>query len=407
VSRGNWIRLLQASLRIQLRHKLRSALALLGVILGAGAVVAMVGIARAGHDAILEQIEALGTNVLVVSAAPQRLVGGRSRERGTVTTLVPSDGRAIALELRDIVRWAAVQSRRLPVKYGSLTKTTPVVGASFEYFEIRELALARGRLFDPEETSRRVAVLGSTVARDLFGAGNPVGERVKINRVSFDVVGVLSEQGQVLGAAPEDDRVYVPLQTAMRRLFNVTHLEAIVLQVRSRDKMRSGASAVKGVMREAHRLSAARADDFTVLNQKELLDVQTEAQERLNVLTSAIAAVSLLVGGIGILAIMTMSVKERTREIGVRRAIGAKRRDVFWQFLLESALLSLLGGALGVLLGLGVLEAAARVGEYRASVDWPVVGLAFAFAVLTGVVFGIYPSVRAARLVPIAALRYE
>ncbi|MFQ5790706.1 MAG: ABC transporter permease [Acidobacteriota bacterium] len=407
--RVKWLRILHASLRIQLRHKLRTALALLGIILGAAAVVLMVGIARGGRQAILDQLEALGTNVLIVSAGAQRIVGGRAREPGKVTTLRLRDGKALAGEIRDIVSWAAVQNARLPVKYGPLTKLSLVVGTTPEYFQIRNLEVEHGRWFEPEEVTgaQRVAIIGKAVARDLFGGDHPIGELIKVDRIHFRIIGVMAEQGQVLGAATEDDRVYVPLTAALRRLLNVSHLDSIVLQVSTQERMDEVARITTWVMREQHRLRPPRKDDFTVLNQKELIDVELEASQRLYFLTSAIAGVSLLVGGIGILAIMTMAVRERTREIGVRRALGAKRRDVFWQFVAESALLSVLGGLLGVAMGLGGVEVASHFADYQAELYWPVVAFAFCFAAFAGILFGIYPSVRAARLQPISALRYE
>ena len=389
-------------------HKLRTALSVLGIVVGVGAVVLVVSAGRGAEKRILDRIRDMGTNLVVVNAGQTRIIAGRQRQLGNVTTLEPEDAVAIAKDCPSVALAAPSTSKKLPVRWEAENTNTNVYGIAPDGFRIRNIAIATGRMFDPEESRgrRRVAILGPTVVENLFGRADPVGLQVRIGRVPFEVIGVTEPKGMDANGQDQDDLVLVPLETAMRRLLNVTYVQTIYAQARRGDLLDQGEQEIRELLRKRHRLGE-KPDDFTIQNQATLLRTEREMAGSMTLLIGSVAGISLLVGGVGILAVMLMSVRERTREIGLRRAVGALRRDIRNQFLFESALLAGTGGMVGVIGGVGLSLVVSRLGYWPAVVSWPAAAFAFVFAVGVGVFFGLYPAIRAARLQPIESLRSE
>ena len=377
--------------------------------LGVVGVVCSVNYGAGGSQQILDQIRRMGTNVLIVTPAESRVVAGRARTGGAVTTLVERDYATIRKTLLTCTRSSAVVTANFWTKAGDLSKNASVVGVEPDYFEIKNWQLADGKLFDAasERIAARLTVLGHTAAVDLFGASSAVGQHVMINRTPFVVVGVLAERGQGLDISNEDNQVYVPLTTAMRRLLNVDHYSGVVIEIDSTDSMNAAAAQARSLLHGLHHIQQNQPDDFQIQNQKTLLDTQLAAASRLDFFLRWIAASALTVSGLGIVAITWIALNERTREIGTRRALGATRNDIFLQVLVETATLAVTGSLLG------------------AAVSWPTshlisqsVGLPFVFqgstatfalavAVILNLALSILPSRKAASVSPLEALMYE
>jgi putative ABC transport system permease protein len=396
------------ALHALLGHPIRTALSLVGIIIGVAAVVLMVAVGEGAQNEVLKKIQSMGTNLIIISAGQVKTFAGRARQVGIVTTLTQRDAMAISSEIPGIVQSAPAQGKRLPLKYGTQSYATQIVGAAPNLPEIKNLSLIRGRFFNEDEDRMmaRVAVLGPTPVKNLFGNTNPVGEVIQIKNVAFEVIGVTKEKGMVAGQ-DEDDQIYIPLNTAMKRLMNVTYLSQIYLQARNTEVMKPAEREIKSLLRERHRLKEDKADDFTIQNQLDILEAERETTESFTLLIGSIAGVSLLVGGVGILAVMLILVRERTNEIGVRRAVGARQKDILLQFMMEATALSVGGGVIGILLGLlGSLVV-------RYATKWPVslsvmpILISFGFSFVVGFFFGVYPARKASRLDPIVALRAE
>ena len=396
------------SLEILAAHKLRTVLSVLGIVVGVAAVVLMVSIGRGAQKRIVDRIRAMGTNLIVVSAGQTSIVAGRKRQVSVATTLVPADAEAIARECPSVALVAPSASRKMTVQWESRTASPNVVGIAPDGFQIRNIAVAAGRPFAPEDGRgrRRVAIVGATVVRNLFDGADPLGRPIRIGRVPFEVIGVAAPKGMDPNGADQDDLILLPLETAMRRLLNVAYIQTIYVQARDSGLLDRAGEEIRALLRSRHRLRQ-KSDDFTIENQAALLKTERETARSIALLVGSVAGISLLAGGVGILAVMLMSVRERTREIGLRRAVGARRRDIRHQFLLEAVLLSGAGGILGVLGGLGATWALALLDYWDAFPSWPAAAAAFFFSAFLGLAFGVYPAVRAARLEPVAALRAE
>jgi putative ABC transport system permease protein len=389
------------------RHRTRSLLMLTCAALGVTGSIAAVNYAAGGRQKVVDQVARLGTNVIVVSALQDRGRGGRARSGAIATTLHEADYRALRREVPAIVRSSALVSASLRLKAAGLSKVAPVIGCEPDYFRIRHWAIAAGEAFDEAQLRRsaRVVLLGATVAKDLFGEDSPVGERLFINRVPFEVIGVLAERGQGLDVTNEDAQVYVPLGAAMRRLLNVEHYSSLVLEVGDFAGLPAAVSEVTALLRDRHRSGALRPDDFSVMNQQQLGDTRLAASNRLGFFVRWIGLSALLVAGVGVLAMAWITVRDRTREIGTRRALGATAADVFYQFAFEAMVLAVAGAACGLVLGWGVSRLVAERSGLPFVFDAGNAALAFAAAILINLAFVSWPARRAARLDPIAALR--
>jgi putative ABC transport system permease protein len=396
------------ALKTLFSHKLRTGLATIGIVVGVCSVIVMVAIGDGAQSQVLAKIQAMGTDLVIVTAGQVKIIAGRPRQTGNVATLTPRDVAAILDESRYVSGAAPAQSRKLLVKYEALSTSTTVTGTTEAVMPIINLAVAQGRFFsdDEDRTLQRVAVLGPTVARNLFADRNPVGEAIRVGKVTFEVIGVLRERGTDLVGNDQDDVIYIPINTALRRLFNLTYINNIYVQAKGSANIEKAAAEITEILRDHHRMRE-RADDFTVQNQTEILKAEQETSQTFTNLLGSVAAISLLVGGVGILAIMLISIKERTREIGLRRAVGALQRDLLLQFIVESLVLSLTGGLVGIILGVAISFGAAHFTQWPMRLSLPAIALAFGFAALIGVIFGVYPAMKAARLDPIEALKAE
>jgi putative ABC transport system permease protein len=388
-------------------NKLRAVLTMLGIIIGVGAVITMVALGSGAQKAVEDRITALGANVLTVFAGQGMRGGIRITDR---TILSTDDYEAL---LRDASLLQAVvpeMQQSLQVKYGNQNSNINIVGTITNYVEVRNYTVPHGRMFTAgdDEARQRYAVLGAAVPR-MLGA-NPaamINQTVQIRGINFEIIGILSEKGAAGGWSNPDEQILIPLQTAKYRVFGSDRLRSMAVQVADGVPIEQGMVDLERVLRREHKIRPGQENDFTIRNQQDLLATQQQTTQVFTTLLASIAAVSLLVGGIGIMNIMLVSVTERTREIGVRKALGATRANIMLQFLVEALALCLVGGALGVLLGVGAAVTLARVMQWNTLISPAAVTIAFGFSALVGLFFGIWPARRAARLDPIVALRYE
>ena len=408
----NLLQILKVAFRALLRTKMRSFLTALGIVIGVSAVIAMVAIGDGAKARVQQAFESMGANLLIILPGTHT-AGGAHGGFGSLPTLTWDDLRAIQTEVPS-VRWAAPLLRSVaPVVAEELNWTTSVNGTTPEYFAIRAWPVAAGALFGASDVDAgtKVALLGQTVAERLFGVGvDPVGLQVRIKNVPFQVVGVLVPKGQSPGGQDLDDAVFVPRTTFQAKIQGGlgNRVAGVIFVGATSPSTTSRAEAqIRALLRDRHRLAAGADDDFSVRNLAEAAGAQAEGARTLTTLLAAIAAVSLLVGGIGIMNIMLVSVTERTREIGVRMAVGARARDILLQFLAEALALAVVGGAIGVALGMGVAWQLARAFGWPVLFRPEVVVVAVVFSGVVGVVFGLYPARRASRLDPIQALRFE
>jgi putative ABC transport system permease protein len=408
---------LAALLRIALRalavNKLRSALTMLGIIIGVSAVIVMVAVGAGAQARVEEQIRALGSNLLLILSGARTQSGVRLG-LGSNFSLDEGDAFAISREIPGALAAPAVRGGAQLI-WGNANWSTAIYGTTPEYLPVRQWALAAGRVFEPAEMSgaAKVCILGQTVVKQLFGATDPIGQTIRIRRVPFTVIGVLENKGQSMMGTDQDDLVLMPLNTARNRVLGATTLAkqraVSVIWVKVDDGLDTNAVAdqVRALLRQRHRLQAGADDDFSLRNLAEIMAAQEASSRILTILLAAVASVSLVVGGIGIMNIMLVSVTERTREIGLRMAVGARTRDILGQFLVEAVTLSLIGGLIGTLLGVAGAFAVALLAGWRVLLSTDAVLLAVAFAFLIGVFFGFYPARKAARLNPVEALRFE
>ena len=405
------------SVRIALRslrvNKLRSALTMLGIIIGVGAVIAMVAVGAGASARVAEQIQSLGSNLIIVLSGSVNTAGVRVGQ-GSQLTITEDDSAAIAREIPAVQVSAPSVRGNTQVVFGNLNWYTGVQGVTADYFEARDWAVITGRPIGPEDVdgATKVVLLGQTTALNLFGDLDPLGQIVRIKKVPFTVIGLLDRKGQNSWGQDQDDVVVIPISTAKKKVLgksnsNPRAVGAISVKIRPGEDMSEAEVQLRELLRQRHRLQPNQDDDFNVRNLSEILQTQEESSKVMTYLLAAIASVSLLVGGIGIMNIMLVSVTERTREIGLRMAVGARGRDILSQFLIEALTLSLIGGVIGIAAGLGGAEALSYFAEWRTLVAPGAIALAFGFAAAVGVFFGFYPARKAARLDPIEALRYE
>jgi len=404
------LRIALAALRV---NKLRSALTMLGIVIGVGAVIAMTAIGAGAQARVEDQIKSLGSNLIIV--LPGNLTSGGVRMGfGSQLTLSEDDATALPREIAEI-EVAAPQLRGAgQVVYGNSNWSTQILGVTSDYLIAREWPLVSGRAFTAAEQdgAAKVALLGQTVARTLFGESDAVGEIVRIRNVPHEVIGVLDRKGQSMIGQDQDDVALIPISTARKRVLggrqvHNRNVSSITVKVRAGADVGQAEQLMRDLLRQRHKLQANQEDDFFVRNLSEVLAAQEASSKVLAILLAAIASVSLVVGGIGIMNIMLVSVTERTREIGLRMAVGARGRDILMQFLVEAVTLSLIGGLVGIVLGAIASVAVGAFAGWRTELGAGSVLLAFGFAAAIGVFFGFYPARKAARLAPIDALRHE
>jgi macrolide transport system ATP-binding/permease protein len=388
-------------------NKVRSALSMLGILIGVSAVIAMLAVGRGAQKSVETRLASLGSNLLMLMpGAPS--THGVHGEAGSYSRLTIDDVKAIARADPRIVRVDGNVSGNVQVVYKDKNSNTQLTGAGPAYERMRASTPYFGRFFSESENARRerVVLLGQTAVNNLFGPEDPIGKTIKINRANFSVIGVLPIKGST-GFRDQDDMVLVPLNTAMKRVLGKTYLNSIAIECGSPEGMREVTGEIQALMRSRHHLPAYKDDDFSLRNMADIQAALAGTTQTFTLLLGIVAAISLLVGGIGIMNIMLVSVSERTREIGLRKAVGAARRAILSQFLIESAVLSTVGGAAGVLLGVSVSLVLSKLAGWAAVVSPGAVCLAFAFSAGVGVLFGFWPARKASLLSPIEALRYE
>ena len=390
------------------KNKMRTLLTMLGIVIGVGAVIIMVAVGQGAQKSIANQINALGTNLLIVTAGSTNQ-GGVSQGAATFNRITIQDADKLKSEGTLFAAVSPVVMTRTQVIAGGTNWRTMINGVSTDFQTIREWQVQSGTFFTDNDVraQRKVAVIGSTVATNLYQDGDPVGSQLQIRNVPFTVVGVLATKGQNAGGQDQDDVVLVPYTTAQSRLSGNTRIGQILVSASSSPDIPQAQEEVRAIMRESHRIAEGDDDDFTVRNQTEIANAAQGTTKIMTWLLASIASVSLIVGGIGIMNIMLVSVTERTREIGVRMAIGARGSDVLTQFLVESIVMSVLGGAVGLAVGVGGARLLAHFTGWSTAVPVEAVALAIGFSAAVGVFFGFYPARKAAALDPITALRYE
>jgi putative ABC transport system permease protein len=391
------------------RNKMRTALTMLGMIIGVSAVITLVAMGTGAQAQIEEQIRSAGTNMITVRAG-NFTRGGVRGGTGSSSSLVVDDADALLEQVPGIQYLSPVVQTNSQVIAGNLNWFTRIQGVDVDYPLIRAWPTSEGTFFTPQDvrSSAKVAVLGSIVVENLFDPGvDPIGQVIRVRNQPFRVIGVLASKGQAGMGDDQDDVIFAPYTTVQKKLLGVNNIREIAVSARSAAEITRVADAITAVMRVEHEIIPGQDDDFMVRTMEEISDIRTQAMGTMTTLLAGIAGVSLIVGGIGIMNIMLVSVTERTREIGIRMAIGARGRDVRLQFLVEAIVLSLLGGGIGIALGFGVAEGLTRFLGWPTAVSPNSVAMAFGFAAAIGVFFGFYPAQKAARLDPIDALRYE
>jgi putative ABC transport system permease protein len=403
LSQTAWI-----AIRALSRNKLRSGLTALGIIIGVASVIAMVAVGNGARIRIQSQVAALGQNLLTIFAGSSRS-GGVNAGAGSASVITLADVQAIGREVTDVVALSPEVSTPAQAIANGRNWSTSIVGESPDYLIIRDWKLAAGRMFTEREVraAARIALIGSETATELFGPLEPLGQTVRIKNIPFVITGVLMSKGAGMGGQNQDDRIIVPYTTVMKRLTGDRYLRSVNVQIGSAERMEAAQQQITSLLRQRHRLAADRSDDFSIFNQKEIADTASSITTVITVLLGAIAGISLLVGGIGIMNIMLVSVTERTREIGIRIAVGARASAIKMQFLIEAITLSIFGGSVGVIAGIGTSKLISFTGNFKPVVSGGSILLAFGVSVAIGIFFGFYPATRAAALDPIDALRYE
>jgi putative ABC transport system permease protein len=403
-----WLMTFRIALRALARNKLRAFLTMLSIIIGVGAVIAMVAIGEGAKSTIRSQISALGTNVLIVLPG-SNVQGGVRAGTGNVNTLVDTDARAMTRELRSVAYASPVLRRQEQLIAGNLNWGSLAQGVAPELEQIRDWQIESGRFLHEGDmdSAAKVAVIGQTVARQLFGADDPIDSVIRIRNIPFRVVGVLAGKGQTGQGQDQDDTVMIPYTTMQKRLMRITFVQSIVVRAVSAEKVQEAQEQITLLLRQRHRIAEGREDDFTVRNLSDIAEAAQSTARVMAILLGSVAGISLLVGGIGIMNIMLVSVTERTREIGIRMADGARSKDIMLQFLVEAVVMAGTGGIIGIFLGIGSSELLKTWAQWPTLIDPAVVAVAFLFSGAVGVFFGFYPAKKAAGLDPIDALRYE
>jgi len=409
----NFIATLRVALNALRINKLRSALTMLGIIIGVAAVIVMIAVGHGAQARVEDQIRSLGSNIIMVMSG-SALSGGARGGSGSQQTISEDDAYAIGREVDEIQGAAPTLRGNGQVVFGNANWSTVFYGTTADYLEVREWPVAEGRGFETSDmnSAAKVVLLGQTVAKNLFGEASPLDQVVRIRKVPLTVVGLLDRKGQNMMGQDQDDVVLMPITTARKRVLGAAlaksrSVGSIMVKVRQDADMGEAEAKMRDLLRQRHRLQPGQDDDFFVRNLSEILQAQEASSKVLSLLLAAVASVSLLVGGIGIMNIMLVSVTERTREIGLRMAVGARGHDILTQFLVEAVTLSLIGGLIGIGIGVGGSFLVGELAGWRTELSVPAILLAVGFAAVVGIFFGYYPARKASRLLPIEALRYE
>ncbi len=389
-------------------NKMRTLLTMLGIIIGVAAVIAMVSVGMGVKKNVVDSISRLGSNMLVIMSGSSNR-GGMRGAAGSVTTLTYADAEAIKDKIKYVAHVSPTVQGSYQVVYGHENWNTTVTGVIPEYVSVQSLEVQNGLFFGEHDVDvrNRVAVIGATVATNLFDSVNPVGKKIRIGNAPYTIIGVLKSKGQSAGGQDQDDVVLIPLTTAQERLLGITHVRSINVQVTDADKMNEVQSNIEKLLRQRHRIRAGAEDDFNVRNLTSIMETMSSTTTMITLLLGSIAGISLIVGGIGIMNIMMVSVTERTREIGIRKAIGATYNSIMMQFLIESTMISIIGGLIGIVIGVGVAQAISKFGNFTTVISGLSIAASFGFSLFVGIFFGMLPARKAARLDPIDALRYE
>ena len=389
-------------------NKMRSLLTMLGIIIGVGAVIALVSVGMGVRSNVTSSIASLGSNMLIVSPGSSNR-GGVRGAAGSMQTLKYDDAKAIKDKIKNIDYVSPSVSSSYQIVYGNNNWNTSVQGVTPEFMSIRSLTIGYGSFISNDDMNKRnrVAVIGTTVASNLFAKDNPVGKNIRINNQPYKVIGLLESKGQSSVGQDQDDVIYIPLTTAQERMLGITYVQSINVQVSSQEKMEQVQAEIENLLRSRHHILAGKDDDFHVRNLTSLMETVSQSTSMLTMLLGAIAGISLIVGGIGIMNIMMVSVTERTREIGIRKALGATFMNIMTQFLIESMVIGIIGGLIGIAVGCIASQIIAKVGNFTTVITLTPIIISFMFAVGIGLFFGIYPARKAAKLDPIEALRYE
>ena len=397
--------LFKMALRSLIANTMRTFLTALGMIIGVASVISMISIGEGARQQTLSTIEKFGTNIITIKPGRKK---NRHVSSDTVKTLMLSDAEAIEKNIPLITGVAAQVYRSAQLKYGSKNTNTTVRGTGEQYLILSNFTIERGRYFSKEEVRsiRKVAVIGSTVLKNLFGDRNPIGKEIKVSGNNYLIIGSTKPKGALSWFDP-DDQIFIPVTTAQKRLFGLHHIQSIDVQAKKMEELEAIKKDIDLLLRLRHGIHEGEDSDFHVQNSSQWLNSWGDAAKTFTYLLGGIAGISLLVGGIGIMNIMLVSITERTKEIGIRMAIGAKKREIMEQFLIESVLISFIGGGLGILLGVIISQTVSKIGGWDTIVSTQSIILAFGFSVGIGIFFGFYPARKAANLNPIDALRYE
>jgi putative ABC transport system permease protein len=403
------LEIMRIAIESLLVHKARALLTMLGIIIGVGAVIAMVAVGQGAQEAVEAQISSLGTNILIVFPSAT-MYGGVSSGAGAAQTLTEADVDAIVERCPDVAAASPLASTMRQVVYSGQNWSTRVQGGNADYLKIRDWGVQTGAFFSEQDvrSMMKVCVLGQTVVQHLFPDGeNPIGKIIRIYKLPFTVIGVLTAKGQNAMGFDQDDIIIAPFPTVQRMLMGIDYVSQIIMSAVSEDRIPDAQAEVTDILRIRHRLQDWQESDFTIRNQADIAAAATSTSSIMTMLLGSIASVSLIVGGIGIMNIMLVSVQERTREIGIRISIGARKGDILGQFLIEAVMISVMGGIIGIAIGLGSSSLISRLAGWPVLVSSSSVLIAFAFSAAVGVFFGFYPARKASSLNPIEALRYE